>query len=56
MRKYRCSICWYIYDEQEGIPEKDIPPGTKWEDLPDDFACPLCTAHKSLFTPVDSSF
>ena len=48
MKKYKCSICLYIYDESLGIPEKNIPP-TKWEDLGDDFACPLCTAAKSLF-------
>ena len=49
MRKFKCSICGYIYDESVGIPEKGITPGTKWEDLGEDFVCPLCRAPKSLF-------
>jgi rubredoxin len=55
MKKYKCSICGYIYDESIGIPEKDIVPGTKWEDLPDDFICPLCTAPKSVFILMEES-
>lgn len=49
MSKYVCSICGYIYDEAAGIPEADIAPGTKWEDLPEDWVCPLCGAAKSDF-------
>jgi rubredoxin len=49
MRKFKCSICGYIYDESKGIPEKGIPPGTKWENLPDDFICPVCSAPRSVF-------
>lgn len=49
MTKYVCSICGYIYDEAAGIPEADIAPGTKWEDLPEDWVCPLCGAAKSDF-------
>ena len=49
MRKYRCSVCNYVYDESVGIPGKGIPPGTKWEDIPHDFICPLCGAPKPLF-------
>ena len=49
MTKYVCSICGYIYDEATGIPEADIAPGTKWEDLPEDWVCPLCGAAKSDF-------
>lgn len=52
MRKYRCPICGYTYNEAIGIPEKGIAPGTKWEDLPEDFACPWCGAVKLLFTEV----
>ena len=40
MKKYVCSICGYVYDEEAGDPENGIEPGTKWEDLPDDWACP----------------
>ena len=49
MNKYICSICGYEYDEQSGIPESGITPGTKWEDLPDDWVCPLCGADKTEF-------
>lgn len=47
MGKYVCSICGYIYDEATGIPEAGIEPGTKWEDLPDDWVCPICGATKA---------
>ncbi len=49
MKKYVCTVCGYIYDEAAGIPEKGIAPGTKWEDLPDDWTCPLCGATKGEF-------
>ena len=55
MRRFKCSVCGYVYDESAGIPVKGIPPGTKWEDLPDNFVCPLCTAPKSVFKPLDNS-
>jgi len=62
MQKYKCSICGYIFDESAGVPKKGIAPGTKWEDVPDTFVCPLCNAPKSMFklieeiksNPVDS--
>jgi rubredoxin len=49
MRKFKCSICGYIYDEAAGLAGKGIPPGTKWEDVPGDFVCILCGAPKSAF-------
>ena len=49
MAKYVCTVCVYVYDEAEGIPEDGIAPGTKWEDLPDDWVCPLCGVGKSEF-------
>lgn len=49
MNRYVCSICGYIYDEAKGIPEKGIPAGTRWEDLPKDWVCPLCGASKAEF-------
>ena len=55
MVKFKCTICGYVYDESLGIPEKSIPPGTKWESLPGDFACPLCSAPKSLFKPLEGT-
>ena len=51
--KYVCPICGYVYDEDKGIPEKGIAPGTKWEDLPDDWECPICGASKSVFSPQE---
>ncbi|MCL1859196.1 MAG: rubredoxin [Oscillospiraceae bacterium] len=55
MRKFKCSICGYVYDESVGIPEKGIAPGTKWEDIPDDFTCPMCGAPKNLFELIDEA-
>lgn len=51
MRKWRCTICQYIYDPAEGDPGNGINPGTSFEDLPDDWVCPLCGAAKDLFEP-----
>ncbi|NLE23937.1 MAG: rubredoxin [Clostridiaceae bacterium] len=50
MGKYVCSICGYVYDEAKGIPEAGIVPGTAWEDLPEDWLCPLCGATKAEFS------
>lgn len=47
MKKYVCLDCGWIYDEALGVPEKNIAPGTKWEDLPDDFQCLECETKKS---------
>jgi rubredoxin len=52
MKKYRCTICGYIYDEAEGDPDNGIAPGTKWEDLPADWVCPMCGAGKDEFSPA----
>lgn len=51
--KYVCTVCGYVYDENVGIPEIGIAPGTKWEDVPEDFNCPWCGADKSLFEPME---
>lgn len=48
-RKYVCSVCGHIYDEALGEPEAGIAPGTRWEDLPADWACPVCGAAKADF-------
>ncbi|MEG0804380.1 MAG: rubredoxin [Pygmaiobacter sp.] len=50
MKKYVCSVCGFIYDEAKGIPEAGIAPGTRWEQLPPDWVCPLCGASKAEFT------
>jgi len=49
MKKYVCSVCGFVYDEAAGDPDNGIAPGTKWEDLPDDWECPLCGATKAEF-------
>lgn len=48
MAKYMC-LCGWTYDEDKGYPQKGIAPGTKWEDLPDDFCCPNCGLTKENF-------
>ncbi len=50
MNKYICSICGYVYDEEMGSPEAGTAPGTVWEDLPEDWVCPLCGAVKEEFS------
>ena len=55
MTKYVCSICGFIYDEANGIPEAGIAPGTAWADLPEDWICPLCAAEKSEFNKQGES-
>jgi len=47
--KHNCLLCDYVYDEEKGDPEHGIAPGTKWEDIPDDFLCPDCGASKLDF-------
>ena len=47
--KYVCDACGWVYDEELGDPENGIAPGTKFEDLPEDFACPLCGVGKDMF-------
>ncbi len=47
--KYVCNTCGYVYDEAAGDPDNGIAPGTKWDDLPADFVCPLCGVGKEDF-------
>ncbi len=49
MAKYKCSVCGYIYDPEKGDPESGVNPGTPFEDLPDDWVCPICGAGKDEF-------
>ncbi|MEG6571272.1 rubredoxin [[Clostridium] cellulosi] len=49
MKKYVCSVCGFVYDEAKGLPDQGIAPGTKFEDLPDDFICPMCGVGKDMF-------
>ena len=49
MEKYVCSVCGFVYDEAKGIPESGIALGSRWEDLPEDWVCPICGATKAEF-------
>ncbi len=51
--KYECTVCGYVYDEEVGAPSENIEAGTRWEDIPEDFVCPLCSVDKSQFEQVD---
>ena len=53
MKKYVCSVCGWVYDEEAGAPEVNVAPGTKFEDLPEGFVCLLCGAEKEAFTKED---
>ncbi len=48
-RKFVCVVCGFIYDEAEGDPDGGLPPGTRYEDIPDDWVCPECGASKEDF-------
>jgi len=52
-QKYICTVCDYIYDPAEGDPDSGIPPGTPFEDLPDDWECPDCGVKKENFQPYE---
>ena len=49
MVKYRCKVCGYVYDPEKGDPESGIKPGTPFEELPEDWVCPICGAGKEEF-------
>ena len=53
MKKYVCDVCGYVYDPEKGIPEDDIEPGTAFEDLPEDWVCPVCGVGKDQFSPME---
>jgi rubredoxin len=49
MKKYTCVVCGYVYDPANGDPDNDVAPGTAFEDIPDDWVCPICVAGKDQF-------
>lgn len=53
MEKYKCQVCGYIYDPEEGDPDANIEPGTPFSDLPDDYICPVCSGGKDEFFSLD---
>ncbi|NLW60737.1 MAG: rubredoxin [Firmicutes bacterium] len=53
MAKYSCAFCDFVYDEAAGYPDDGIAPGTKWEDVPEDWTCPVCGVGKEEFELVE---
>lgn len=53
MDSYVCNVCNWEYDPAQGAPEADVPAGTAWEDVPEDFVCPLCGVGKDEFSRVE---
>ena len=51
-KSWMCLICGWIYDEEAGLPDEGIPPGTRWEDVPINWTCPECGARKEDFEMV----
>jgi rubredoxin len=52
LAQWVCQVCGFVYDEAAGLAEEGIAPGTRWEDIPDDWACPECGATKAEFEMV----
>ncbi len=53
MKKWQCIICGFIYDEEQGLPAEGIAAGTRWQDIPADWECPVCGASKDDFEMVE---
>ena len=53
MQKYKCTVCDWVYDPTVGDPDSGIAPGTKFEDIPDDWACPICGVTKEMFETIE---
>src|SRR5690606_26027426 len=53
MKKWQCVVCGLIYDEALGWPDDGIAPGTRWEDVPEDWLCPDCGVGKSEFEMIE---
>ena len=53
MKKYRCTVCEYVYDPEVGDADAGIEPGTSFESLPDSWVCPVCGVDKSQFEVIE---
>ena len=51
--KYECGVCGYVYDPAEGDADGGIAPSTPFEDIPDDWVCPVCGATKADFSVLE---
>jgi len=54
MTKWECTACGYVYDPAVGDPENGVAPGTSFEDLPEDWACPQCGVGKEFFQKLSA--
>jgi rubredoxin len=52
-KTWMCLICGWVYEEVNGCPEEGLPPGTRWEDIPEDWTCPDCGASKVDFDMIE---
>jgi len=52
-KEYICVVCGFVYNEKAGLPEEGIKPGTRWDDIPNDWVCPECGAGKEDFEMVE---
>ena len=52
MKKFKCSVCGYVYDPAKGDPENGVKPGTDFKDVPKDWVCPECGSGKEMFEEV----
>ncbi|MCF0226004.1 MAG: rubredoxin [Methanobrevibacter sp.] len=52
MSRWKCILCGYVYDSEKGEPDEGIEPGIKFEDLPDSYKCPMCSASKDMFKEI----
>src|SRR4029077_15816797 len=52
LKKWQCALCAFSFDEALGMPEEGIPAGTRWEDVPETWSCPDCSARKSDFQMI----
>ena len=48
-KKYVCDVCGYVYDEEVGDPDNGVAPGTAWENVPEEWVCPVCGLGKDAF-------
>jgi rubredoxin len=53
LKVLQCIVCGFVYDESAGLPDEGIAAGTRWADIPDDWACPDCGVAKSDFEMVE---
>jgi len=52
-KKWQCIVCGWIYDEAEGCPEEGLEPGTRWDEIPEDWLCPDCGVGKDDFEMIE---